>query len=126
MILALALAASPAVAESPMTGDAFEAYTAGRTLTFSTPTTPNFGTEMYLSDRRVLWSTIPGECTTGVWYDQGRDICFVYENDPEPKCWEIYKETDGLRAVFTTRPDTSIIFEKVEDAKPLVCNNLAS
>ncbi len=126
MLLALLLAAGPALAESPMSAAQFEAYVKGRTLSFGTQGNPSYGVEMYLPGRRVLWSAAPGECTNGVWFPRDGDICFLYEHDDEEKCWAIYDDPAGLRAVFTTRPDTTVIFEAVKDALPLVCNNLGS
>lgn len=126
ILIALLALATPALAESPMTAREFETYVKGRTLSFGTPGNPNYGVEMYLPDRRVLWSTTPGECTQGEWFPRENAICFLYENDPEEKCWEIYDDPAGLRAVFTTRPDTTVIFESVKDTRPLVCNNLSS
>lgn len=126
ILFALILTAAPAWAQSPMTATEFEAYVKGRTLSFGTLGNPSYGVEMYLPDRRVLWSGAPGECTNGTWFARDDSICFLYEDDPEEKCWEIYDDPAGLRAVFTTRPDTTVIFEAVKDAVPLVCNNLGS
>ena len=118
--------ASAAAAQTPMTAAEFEAYVAGRIMSFGSQNDPTFGVEQYLPNRRVIWSTGDGTCTNGVWYESKGDICFRYDGDPEPKCWEIYREGDGLRAVFTTRPNTTVIFETQDYTVPLICGDLSS
>ncbi|MEL6573454.1 MAG: hypothetical protein AAFQ64_17475 [Pseudomonadota bacterium] len=118
--------ASPVAAQMPMTGAEFEAYVAGRIMSFGSEGDPTFGVEQYLPNRRVIWSTGNGECTNGVWYESKGDICFRYDGDPEAKCWAIYEEGDGLRAEFTTRPNTTVIFETEDYTVPLICGDLSS
>ncbi len=119
--LIFALLATPALAETPMTGVEFEAYVEGRTLSFGTLGNPNYGVEKYLPNRQVIWSREPGQCVDGVWYEQGEDICFLYEHDPEPKCWRTYRTENGIRAEFTNRPGQSAIFETVDSPDALIC-----
>ena len=47
----------------PLSAEAFEAYTTGKTLTYATrgASTP-YGVEEYLPGRRVVWSFVGGEC----------------------------------------------------------------
>ena len=123
---ALLALAAPAVSQTPMTAAEFEAYVTGRIMSFGTQGDPSFGVEHYLPDRRVIWSTGNGTCTNGVWYESKGDICFRYDGDPEAKCWAIYREDDGIRAVFTTRPNTTIIFEAEDYSVPLICGDLSS
>ena len=120
------LFATPVFAEAPMSATAFDDYVTGRIISFGTEGNPGFGVEQYLEGRRVIWSTGDGTCTNGVWYESKGDICFRYDGDPEPKCWAIYREGEGLRAVFTTRPGTSIIFEAEDYSVPLICGELNS
>ncbi len=120
------LLAAPAYAKDSMTAAEFEAYVTGRTITFSTPTNPTFGIERYLPGRRVVWSTFDGICQYGVWFESKGNICFRYENDPEHKCWAIYNEPGGLRGEFTTRPNTTVIYEIPDRDDPLICNDLSS
>ena len=108
-------------AETPMTGAEFDAYATGRTLSFGTIGNPDFGVEQYLPNREVIWSPNPDTCIEGVWFDRGDDICFLYEHDPEPKCWRIFPTDKGIRAEFTNRPGTTVIFESQDDPKPLTC-----
>lgn len=125
LAICLALAA-PASAQDGMTAAEFDAYVTGRTITFSTEVNPTYGVERYLPGRRVMWSTFDGTCQYGVWFESKGDICFRYEGDPEHKCWKIYAEPDGLRGVFTTRPNTTVIYEEVDREDPLICNDLSS
>ena len=125
LLLVLTLA-SPAVAQDGMTGAEFDAYVTGRTITFRTDLNPSYGIERYLPGRRVMWSTFDGICQYGVWFESKGDICFRYEHDPEHKCWTIYDEPGGLRGVFTTRPNTTVIYEIPDREDPLICNDLSS
>ena len=118
--------ATPAAAQDAMTGPEFDAYVTGRTITFRTTINPLFGIERYLEGRRVMWSAFDGTCKYGVWFESKGDICFRYEDDPEHKCWEIHAEPEGLRGVYTTRPDTTVIYEVPESNAPLICNDLSS
>lgn len=125
LILCLILAA-PASAQEGMTAEEFDAYVTGRTITFRTATNPTYGVERYLPGRRVMWSAFDGTCQYGIWFESKGDICFRYNGDPEHKCWTIYDEPDGLRGIFTTRPDTTIIYEVPDREDPLICNDLSS
>ena len=118
--------ATPVTAQSPMTAEEFDAYATGRIMSFGSVGDPTYGVEQYLPGRRVIWSTGNGDCTNGVWYESKGDICFRYDGDPEPKCWAIYREGDGIRAVFTNRPNTTVIFEVEDYTVPLICGDLNS
>ncbi|SEV99463.1 hypothetical protein SAMN04488515_0562 [Cognatiyoonia koreensis] len=117
----LSVLATQALGETPMSGAEFDAYSTGRTLTFGTIGNPDYGVEQYLPDRKVIWSPGPGRCVEGSWFDRGDNICFVYETDPEPKCWQVYRTETGIRAVFTNQPGTTVLFESKDNTKPLVC-----
>jgi hypothetical protein len=117
----VALIGTSALAETPMTGAEFDAYATGKTLSFGTPGNPDFGVEQYLPGRDVIWSPAPDVCIKGVWFEQNGDICFLYDHDPEPKCWAVYPTENGIRAEFTNRPGTTVIFESRDDPKPLSC-----
>ena len=113
--------ATPAIAQDAMTAAEFEAYTRGKTLTFGVQGDASYGVEQYLENRRVIWSFLDGECSNGVWYESKGSICFRYDFDPDPKCWKFYDDPDGLRAVFTNRPDASVLYEAQDSQEPLVC-----
>lgn len=118
--------ASPLLADDRMSAAEFEAYVEGRIMSFGTTSNPSYGVEQYLPNRRVLWSSGNGECTNGVWYESKGDICFRYDGDPEAKCWAIYRDGDGIRAEFTTRPNTTVIFEIEDYTVPLICGDATS
>lgn len=92
--------ACPALAETPVSVEAFEAHVTGRTLTYR-QFDHVFGIEEYLPGRKVRWSTAPNECLYGSWYPQGDAICFVYEYDPTPACWTFWLKDGALVALST-------------------------
>jgi hypothetical protein len=121
-LLILALLPLPALAETALTADEFEAEVTGRTLTYATPQGP-YGVERYMSDRRVTWGFIGGDCYEGVWFPQGDAICFVYDGIAEVQCWRFWRDGDGLTAEFTGEGGGRI-FQLTEDDQPLVCGGL--
>lgn len=124
--LALLLLASPALAQDRMDAAAFDAHVTGRTITYRTAQNPLFGMERYLPGRRVMWSTFDGICEYGVWFESKGDICFRYDDDPEPKCWTMYDEPGGMRGIYTTRAPFTVIFEIADRTDPLICSDLSS
>ena len=86
-----------ALAETPLTAEAFEAHVLGKTVTYSRLGSI-FGIEEYLTDRQVRWSVAPNLCQYGTWYPQDDDICFVYEGDPAPHCWTFWLRDGALVA----------------------------
>jgi hypothetical protein len=127
-LIAALFLTSPALAETPMTGAEFETFVTGKTLTFAIGSEP-YGVEYYAPDRRVIWSFSEGECVNGTWYDvatnTGTNICFVYENDPDPQCWQVFDVGGKLRADFMNRPGTTVLYEAYE-ADPLVCGGVGT
>lgn len=97
-ILAFLLCASPALAETPISAQDFEAHVTGKTLTYR-QFDSLFGIEEYLPGRKVRWSTTPNQCLYGSWYPQGDDICFVYEYDSTPACWTFWLKDGALVAL---------------------------
>ena len=95
LLLATAL---PAAGQEPLTAEAFDALTRGRTYHYAEDGVP-YGAEDYLDDREVIWSFLDGECMRGRWYPAGEAICFVYDNLDAPQCWLFFDE-GGLRARF--------------------------
>ncbi len=113
----VALLTTPALAQ-PLDGAGFGAYVNGKTLSFALPDGTTFGRELYGKDRSVLWSTAPGLCQDGVWFDRDGMICFVYTNDPDPKCWTITRTDRGLRAEST---GGTVLYESERAPDPLSC-----
>jgi hypothetical protein len=103
-----------------MTASEFEGYVTGKTLYFGLQGEA-YGVEEYLSDRRVRWSFLDGNCKDGFWYEQEDQICFVYEDSPDPQCWSFFKEGSGLRAVFENDPTSTVLYEALQNDEPMMC-----
>ena len=116
---ALALLSAPALAQSPMSGDEFDAYATGKTLEFSSMGTP-YGAEQYLSGRRVRWAFSEDICMEGIWYQQGDEICFEYDDGTGPQCWRFYRDGAGIRAQFSGLSGTEL-YEANQTDEPLAC-----
>lgn len=121
-LFALALATTPALADGPMTGAEFEAYTTGRTLTYGTGGAV-YGGEDYLPGGKVRWSFLDGHCLDGTWYEDGPLICFVYADDPTPVCWEFYHTDDGGSGLvgYLNGDPNEALYEVGETQEPLFC-----
>lgn len=112
----IVLAAEP----EPMDGAAFDAYTRGKTL-FYGQNGQAYGAEVYLENRRVRWSFLDGECKEGFWYEQGRQICFVYEDNPDPQCWAFHTENGRLIARFENLPGATELYEAQDVGEEMIC-----
>ncbi len=118
-ILALMLA-GPVLAETPMSGAEFEAYSTGRTLTYA-ESGRIYGIEEYLPGRRVRWAFTEDECRDGYWYEDEEAICFVYEDNPVPQCWSFTRSPTGLLARFLGTENGRELYEAQQSNEPLVC-----
>ena len=120
-LCAAAFAVMPALAETPMNAEEFEAHVEGRTLTFSFMGEA-YGVEQYLPGRRVLWAFIGDACQEGIWYQREDMICFAYEVTPDEQCWHFYRTETGLRGVFVGAdgPGTEL-YEVENSAAPMSC-----
>lgn len=103
LVLVLTLTATAAHAEQPLTAEAFDALTQGRTMTWA-EFGGVYGVEQYLPDRRVRWTVLGDDCKTGHWYAESAMICFVYEDQLDPICWEMTQSATGLLARHSSRP----------------------
>ena len=119
-LLALALATAPALAEEPLTADAFEAHVTGKTITYRMRDFV-FGTEEYLDNRAVRWSIAPGLCQYGIWYPQDDAICFVYEDDPAPHCWTFWMQDGALAARYAGDAPGNELYEVENTTQGLDC-----
>jgi hypothetical protein len=122
LALCLSLLAAPLAASGPMSAGEFESYTAGKTLYFG-QSGQSYGVEEYLPDRRVRWSFLDGKCKEGYWYDapDKGEICFVYEDNPTPQCWQFFREPGGLRALFSGTTNSTELYEARQDDAPMLC-----
>lgn len=116
----LVLLATPALAGPPLTGDQFDEATRGATITYDYGD-GLFGTEEYLDDRRVRWAFEGDLCIYGVWYQKGDQICFEYEDDPEPACWQYFLENGRIRGTYMGIGGGWDILESSRDGGPLPC-----
>ena len=115
------LAAVPVLAEAPMSADAFDRYTRGKTLFYGFGGSA-YGVERYLENRRVIWSFLDGDCKNGVWYEDAGQICFVYEDRPEPQCWTFTQGPAGLIARFENDPEAAELYEAEDLGEDMLCH----
>lgn len=120
LVLALAVCPGIAASQSAMSAAEFESYVQGKTLYFGYDGEA-YGVERYLGNRRVQWSFLDGQCKDGFWYEEADQICFVYEDTPDPQCWTFYQEPGGLRAIFENDPDATTLYEAQQDDDPMLC-----
>lgn len=118
-LLALILG-TPALADQPLTAEAFDALTVGRTMTWA-EFGQVYGVEQYLPDRRVRWTVLGDDCKLGHWYPEGEMICFRYEDDPMPDCWTITLGDDGLAARYAGTAAQSAPVVVQETTEPMAC-----
>lgn len=120
-LLSLLIALSgPAMGQTPLTAEEFDAYTRGKTLTYA-DRGEVFGIEEYLDNRRVRWSYNDGECQDGSWFENGPLICFVYDSIGVPQCWTFTLGPGGLVAQFENDPEDRPIYETAQSDEPLLC-----
>ncbi len=111
---------SSAFAEQQMTAAEFEAYATGKTLTYARDGAI-WGIEQYLPGRRVVWAFTADECRDGTWYEDEGAICFVYENDSQPQCWNFYRQAAGLVARFVGDVESLPLNEVEQSSGPMPC-----
>ena len=120
LILSLSGAAIAASAETPISPEAFEALTTGKTFSYGTGGTA-YGAEEYLPNRRVRWSFLDGDCFEGRWYAEGSQICFIYDGIDDLQCWQFFQDGARLTARFKNNPDATQIFEINREEERLYC-----
>lgn len=112
--------AEPLSAET-MSAEAFDRYTRGKTLFFGR-NGQVYGAERYKEDRRVTWTFLDGQCQEGIWYeDAAGQICFIYENNPDPQCWTFRQSASGLTALFEDNPEATELYEAQDLDQDMVC-----
>ena len=119
LALTLVTATAPRASE-PMSADAFERFTEGRTLYYFNNGTA-YGVERYLPGRRVIWSFLDGECQDGTWYQSGPFICFEYDTGQGPQCWQFFLENGQLRAVFEDGLEESSPYVAQDAPEEMLC-----
>jgi hypothetical protein len=119
-LLALAVLAMPAFAQTPLTAEEFDAQVTGHTITYS-QFDQVFGVEEYLPNRQVRWSVAENLCQYGSWYPEGDAICFVYEYDATPHCWTFWLDGGTLRALSKRDLPGAELSEVSRSDTPLSC-----
>lgn len=114
------LAASGALAETPLGAAEFDALSVGKTLFYNAGGRA-YGVEQYLPGRKVRWAFLGDECMEGYWYEEAEFICFVYDREPDPKCWTFYATPEGLMARFRDDPADLPLIAVEESDEPLAC-----
>ncbi len=107
--------------QTPLTASQFEAYTTGKTLTYSRLGSEPYGAEEYLPGRRVQWAFEGDSCKMGQWYEEAGQICFVYEDNPAPQCWSFFLRDGGLVAQFENDAASAPLYEIAQSDEPLFC-----
>lgn len=125
-ILAFCLLALPVHAQEAMTAEDFETYAEGRTLGYSVGNRDPYGTERYLPNRRVIWTTIGGRCSTGSWFPVEDQICFVYDDDPDEKCWHFFPNADELVGIFEQSVGQAYRVSVIDDDDLFACDRFMS
>ncbi len=120
LALILALLPLQALADTPLTAAEFESHVLGKTVTYA-DSAGVYGIEEYLDHRMVRWSIAPNLCQYGTWYPQGDDICFVYEDAPDPSCWTFWIEGTTLTARQTDAAPGSELHEVDANDQGLPC-----
>jgi hypothetical protein len=115
----LILFACPALAETPMTAAEFEAWSTGKTLTYSISGSL-WGSEAHQAGRSTMNETDDGTCEPGRWFPRGDDICFAYQTAPGPYCWRFLRDGDQVLA-HDADDDTSPLFSVTVSDAPLSC-----
>lgn len=118
--LGLCTGAIPVQAQDVMTAQEFDTYTRGKTL-FYGQNGASYGAERYMDNRRVRWSFLDGDCKEGEWYEDAGQICFVYEDDPDPQCWTFQEEGSGLTARLQNLTGTTDLYEAGNLGDEMVC-----
>ncbi len=119
MILLIA-SAQAATAQTALSAAEFDEYTRGKTLFYGFQGQV-YGVERYLPGRRVIWSFLDGDCKEGVWYEQNQQICFVYEDRPDPQCWLFTRSGGRLIAQFEGDPLETELYEADDRGEEMVC-----
>ena len=121
LVILLLLSGPKAWAEEPMSAAEFDAYTLGKTLFYGFDGVA-YGVERYLPNRRVIWSFLDGDCKEGVWYEQGEQICFIYEDRLDPQCWVFLQSPSGLIARFEGDPEATELYEAEDIGEEMLCH----
>jgi len=120
VLLGLIAANTNARAESPVGAEEFDKYTRGKTLFYGFAGEP-YGVERYFPGRRVIWSFLDGRCLEGHWYQEADQICFIYEDRPNPECWHFTLGDGGLIARLEGDAISTELYEGSDIGAEMIC-----
>ncbi len=92
------------IAQTPMTGDEFDAYVTGNTITYGRDGSVH-ATAEFLPGRKYRFAFGDYPCVEGYWYEAGNQICTVDEeqlfpSDGTPECFLFFTDREGLRGRY--------------------------
>jgi len=116
----LTLLSVPALAKDIISPEDFEAMSKGKTLYFTFDGSP-YGAEQFYTGRRSLWQYGNGECTAGAWHNDGDSLCFLYEDNLELQCWQMYRRDGDIFVKSDTAPEGEELKLDRIDEVPLPC-----
>ncbi len=119
----LALPGSVAQAQEQISPDDFLDRAMGRTLTFTDNRTGRVvGVEQFLRRDLSVWATSTGQCSYGRIELRGAQICFIYENFPNPEnCWIPVNDQGELAVISTNNFEVQRITDVTDT--PVECTN---
>ncbi|WP_299415064.1 hypothetical protein [uncultured Sulfitobacter sp.] len=119
--ITLAAAATSIAAQEQITPDDFLDLALGRTLSFSSIRSGMLvGEEQFLRRDLSVWADETGRCTYGRIEQRGPEICFLYEDYPDPdNCWLPFLD-QGTILVMAVRTGEVQRISDINDT-PITC-----
>ena len=121
-VLFATLLAAPLAAQDSLDAAGFDAAVTGFTVTYNDGFGNYAGVEAYHPHNRVTWVADGGTCQKGRWYQEGSEICFLYDGQSFPVCWTFYYEAGNLMAA--TVPGSPTPWQAIDiSTDPISCNS---
>jgi hypothetical protein len=120
----VAFLATPALAEPPLTAEAFAAHIGTDTLHYAY-STGDRGSADYGPDGTLRWAFEGEPCFDGTWFARNDEICFAFSDGRLSACWHFVLDGTVLRGSATERASGDTrpldIWETGRSAEPLAC-----
>jgi hypothetical protein len=116
----LALIATTAQAETPISPAEFDAWSTGKTLDYSLDGVV-LGSEAYFPNRTVRDADTGGPCLDGTWHAERDAVCFVYPARVGTHCWRYWREGNSVFAKPLDAAPEDPAQLVTEAATPLTC-----